>query len=222
MTPLAVAALGVWGVITGIDLVSVLQVMVARPLVAGSVAGALVGDAASGVLVGMVLELYALEVLPVGGARYPDYGPAAVAATATAAGGPAGEIGVGLLVGLITAQLGERSIVGLRRWNTRQVRARSAALDAGSARALWHAQFGGIARDALRALLLTATGLGLAWLARAWAPLPPRVNVLLTASLVGIGLATAALNGKRLAAGRSGYVWLGVGALGGVAWLLLA
>jgi mannose/fructose/N-acetylgalactosamine-specific phosphotransferase system component IIC len=222
VTPATLGVLVGWGVITGIDLVSVLQSMVARPLVAGTVAGAIVGDPATGVLVGMVLELFALEVLPVGGARIPDYGPAAVAATAAGAGAAPGELGAALVVGLAIAHAGEASIRVLRRWNTHRVHARAAMLDAGDARALERAQMGGIARDALRALLLTVAGLALAWVVRAWQPLPPRGSVLLTAVLAGIGLATATMNGKRLASGRSGYLWLTLGLGGGIAWLLLA
>jgi len=216
-----VAVLLGWGVMAGIDLVSVLQVMVARPLVSATVAGVILGEPASGVLVGMLLELYALEVLPVGGARYPDYGPAAVAATVAAAGGGMEMLGVGALVGLLVAYAGEGSILALRRWNTRQVHAVAAPLDAGDFRVIQSVQLAGIARDAFRALLLTAAGLALALAARRWPPVSARAGLLLTAVLAGIGLGTAILNGKRLVQGRSGLAWLGAGVLGGVAWLLL-
>lgn len=221
MSPAVMGALLAWGGITGIDLVSVLQSMVARPLVAAAVAGAIAGDAAAGVMVGMVLELYALEVLPVGGARYPDYGPAAVAGTLAAAGAGVAGIGLGVAVGLVTAYAGDWSIVALRRLNTRYVRARADVLDSGDPRGIQRAQLAGIVRDAVRALLLTAAGLALALAVRRWPPIAARPAMLLTAVLVGIGLATAALNGKRLVQGRRGLVWLGTGLAGGVAWVLL-
>lgn len=221
MSALALGGLLVWGVITGIDLVSVLQVMVARPLVAASVAGWIAGDPVAGVLTGMVLELYALEVLPVGGARYPDYGPAAVAASAAAAGGGVAGLAFGVTVALLVAYAGEWSVVILRRRNTRYVRRHAAALDGGAPADVQRAQLGGILWDAVRALLLTVLGLGLAWAVRRWPPIDPRAAAILLAVLVGVGVATAALNGRRLVAGWGGAAWLGAGLAGGIAWILL-
>lgn len=221
MSVVVVAALLGWGVVTGLDLVTVLQAMVARPLVAGTVAGVIVGDAATGVLVGMVLELFALEVLPVGGARYPDFGPAAVAGTAAAANAPLAEIGPGLAVGLLVAYVGDWSIVALRRWNTTRVRAAAAGLDAGDLRVMSGVQLGGIARDALRAGVLTAIGLGVAFAARRWPLLDARGAHLLTAVLAGVGLAVAATNGARLVERGRGIWWFTVGLTGGIAWIVL-
>jgi PTS system mannose-specific IIC component len=210
-----------WGVVTGVDLVSFLQAMVARPLVAATVAGAILGDPGSGVLVGMVLELFALEVLPVGGARYPDYGPAAVAASVAAAAGGWEMLGLGVVVGLAAAQTGEWSVVVLRRVNTRRVQRAASGLDAGDVQTIQRVQLGGIARDALRALALTLGGVGVALAVRRWPPVEGRAALLLLALLVGIGLATAALNGRRLAQGRAGLGWLALGLTGGIAWLAL-
>jgi len=221
VSALTIGTLLAWGVVAGIDLVSVLQVMVARPLVAATVAGALVGEPVTGVLVGMMLELFALDVLPVGGARYPDYGPAAVAGTVAAAGGGPETLGVGVVVGLVVADAGDWSIQVLRRWNTTRVRAAAAPLDAGDFNVIQRIQLAGIARDALRAFLLTTAGLALALAAHRWSPVSPRAGVLLTAVLAGIGLGTAVLNAKRLAQGRAGLAWLSTGVAGGVGWLLL-
>jgi mannose/fructose/N-acetylgalactosamine-specific phosphotransferase system component IIC len=214
-------ALLAWGVVTGLDLVSVLQVMVARPLVSGTVAGAIVGNPAAGVLVGMVLELYALEVIPVGGARYPDFGPAAVAGTAAAAQAPPGEIGPGIAIGLLIAYLGDWSIVALRRWNTGRVRAAAEALDAGDLATISRVQLGGIVGDGVRAGVLTLGGLGLALAARRWPLLDPRGAHLLTAVLAGVGLATAAGNSVRLAERGRGVWWFTAGLAGGIAWIAL-
>ncbi|MEP6589812.1 MAG: PTS sugar transporter subunit IIC [Gemmatimonadota bacterium] len=90
MTPLVILALVAWGVFVAVDLVTVPQGLFSRPLVAASVAGAIAGNVTAGLLAGMVLELYALDVLPIGASRYPDYGPAAVAAGASAALVPGG------------------------------------------------------------------------------------------------------------------------------------
>ena len=69
-----------WGTLVGLDLVTGPQTMIARPLVAGTVAGWLLGDAVGGFAVGAVLELCAVEIMPFGSARYADYGLGAVSA----------------------------------------------------------------------------------------------------------------------------------------------
>jgi len=48
--------------VVGLDLVSVPQAMLSRPLVAGTVAGWLAGDLEAGLAVGVLLELFALDV----------------------------------------------------------------------------------------------------------------------------------------------------------------
>ena len=56
-----------WGVLVGLDLASVVQSMITRPLVAGTVTGFILGDPVAGATVGTVLELFALEgFAPVG------------------------------------------------------------------------------------------------------------------------------------------------------------
>lgn len=73
---------GVMGGLVGLDTTSFPQVMISRPLVAGTLTGALLGRPAAGLAVGFVMEAFALLVLPVGAARYPESGTATVAATA--------------------------------------------------------------------------------------------------------------------------------------------
>jgi hypothetical protein len=77
-------ALMVWGTLVGVDLVSLPQMMIARPIVAGAVTGAILGDIATGLKLGVMFELLQYDILPVGAVRYPEYGPATVAAVATA------------------------------------------------------------------------------------------------------------------------------------------
>ncbi len=77
----AVAVVAV-GTLCGLDLVSVPQAMLSRPLVAGFLGGMVVGAPVQGLAVGALLELFALETLPVGAARYPDWGPPGAAAGA--------------------------------------------------------------------------------------------------------------------------------------------
>src|SRR2546422_4717781 len=50
------------------------------PIVAGPVAGAILGDLGTGLALGVLFELFQYDVLPVGATRYPEYGPATVAA----------------------------------------------------------------------------------------------------------------------------------------------
>ena len=92
-------ALLVWGTLVGVDLVSLPQMMIARPLVAGTVAGAILGDIPTGLKLGVVFELLQYDILPVGAVRYPEYGPATVAAVVVAAGLAAGAAGTLRLVG---------------------------------------------------------------------------------------------------------------------------
>src|SRR2546430_6817042 len=168
-----------WGTLVGLDLVSVPQMMIARPLVAGSIAGAMLGDVATGLQLGVLFELFQYDILPMGATRYPEYGPATVAAVsaAHAATGTLG-LGLGALVGLITAMAGGLSLHALRQLNTRAVRRAAAALEAGDPRVLERLHAAGILRDAGRAGGGTAFGLllaqgGRAHLARALPP--PRV-----------------------------------------------
>src|SRR3989442_5887706 len=141
--------------------------MIARPLVAGTIAGAILGDIPSGLKLGVIFELLQYVILPVGAVRYLEYGPATVAAVATAHAS-AGVLGLGLgaLVGLVTGLIGGITINVLRRVNSRIVHAAAAALESGDPSALVRVHVGGLLRDAARAAIVTATGLFLAWLAR--------------------------------------------------------
>ena len=78
MSLLDALPLALLGAMLGLDVVSFPQAMLSRPIVAATVAGAIVGDAAAGLLVGVALELIALETLPVGASRYPEWGSASV------------------------------------------------------------------------------------------------------------------------------------------------
>jgi mannose/fructose/N-acetylgalactosamine-specific phosphotransferase system component IIC len=222
MSALQLAALAGWGMLVGLDLVSVAQVMVARPFVAGTVAGFLVGDAAAGAIVGAALELFALDLLPVGGARYPDFGPAAVAAVATAAGAP-GVLGLGpaIAVGLAVAYTGEWTMQWTRWLNSRDVQRRRAGLDAGELGAIRAVHVRGIVRDALRALGVTLLGLALALGVRRWLPLDVRGVVLVGTVALGAALAVATVGALRLGGRGKAGAWLVAGLVIGGLWVLL-
>lgn len=199
---LAVVALVAWGTLVGLDLVSVAQVMIARPVVAGAVAGAILGDTAAGLRVGVLMELYALDVLPVGASRYPDFGPATIAAAAAVAGSPWElSLGLGGTLALIVAVLGGVSLQVLRQFNADAIQRRAAALAAGDNRAIRRLQYAGLARDAFRSAALTAVGLLAAAVLQRYGHLDRSTALALTLTLVGAGLA-AALSGALRSAGR--------------------
>lgn len=110
------------GGLTALDGTSFGQFMVSRPFVAGTLTGVLLGAPAEGAAVGAILELFHLCVLPVGGARFPEPGPAAVAAAATAAAAPgAAGLALGVALGLAWAGAGGVSVTYLRLVNSRLV-----------------------------------------------------------------------------------------------------
>jgi len=213
LAPQTALLLVVWGTLVALDLVSVPQALISRPLVAGTVAGWLVGDVEAGLRVGALLELFALDVLPIGAVWYPDYGPAAVAGTALAAGAP-WELGLGLSVGvaLVLAVLGGWSLRQVRRWNARAIQRRSAALAAGESGAIRMLQYGGIARDAARGALLTGLGLLLAWAVARGVRLDRETAVGLTLVAIGAALAAAASGAVRSAGRGRRLRWLAAGA----------
>src|SRR5688500_10057637 len=75
-------AVGLLGGVAGVDATSLAQTMVSRPFIAATLTGVLAGRPEEGAILGAMLELFALVILPVGAARYPESGTAAVAASA--------------------------------------------------------------------------------------------------------------------------------------------
>lgn len=217
-------ALLAWGTVVGLDLVSVPQIMIARPLVAGGVAGGILGDPSTGLLVGALFELFQLDILPVGAVRYPEYGPATVAAV-SAAYAISGVVGFGLgaLVGLLTGLLGGLTMHWTRRLTSAAVRRVVGPLEAGDTAVLVRVHGLAIARDAVRAALVTAVGLALALAAR----LVLAVGVSERgAEWLGVAAVAAALaagcNGTYRLVGRGPALrWFALGLCGGaiVTWL---
>lgn len=153
--------LSLLGALVGLDVVCFPQAMYSRPLVAATLAGAFVGDATRGLLVGVVLELIAIATLPFGASRYPEWGSAAVVGGAIAATLPsdrAGVVTIGVLAALATAWVGGWTLVQLRHWNAYVARRRRPALDAGARGAVIGLQLAGLTGDLVRAGLLTAAG----------------------------------------------------------------
>ena len=221
-SPHVVIPLLLWGSLVALDLVSVPQAMISRPLVAGTVAGWLAGDVEAGLRTGVLFELFALDVFPAGAARYPDYGPATVAAAALAAGAPWElELGISAALGLVLALLGGWSLLVVRRWNARAIQQRAAALAAGESGAIRRLQYGGVIRDATRGFILTLLGLVLASSITQFLRLDRATAVALTLVAIGSALAAAAGGASRSSGRGTRLKWLLAGFAVGVVIVVL-
>ena len=150
------------GALLGLDVVSFPQAMISRPIVAATLAGWVVGSPEQGVLAGAALELIALDTLPFGASRYPEWGSAAVVGGALCAmrpGGRAGALTLAVLGALATAWVGGGSMVLLRRVNAWLARRARAEVDAGSWAAVRALMLGGIGLDLLRGAAITVLAL---------------------------------------------------------------
>jgi mannose/fructose/N-acetylgalactosamine-specific phosphotransferase system component IIC len=223
LSPQVIILLLLWGTLVGLDLVSVPQAMISRPLVAGTVAGWLAGDVHTGLRVGVLFELFALDVLPVGAVRYPDSGPATVAAVVLGAGSIWQlSLGSSVALGLVLALLGGWTLQFLRRSNARAIQHRAAAVAAGESSAIRRLQYGGLLRDSSRGFILTLLGLVLAIVIRERVRLDDQTYLALTLVAVGSALA-AAVNGAVRSSGRSTRLkWLVAGVGAGILLAVLA
>ena len=158
MTPEHIFLIALLGAIIGLDVVSFPQAMISRPIVAATVTGVLLGDPAGGLLVGATLELIALETLPVGASRYPEWGSASVVGGALFALRPeptAGTLTMAVLGALATAWVGGWTMYVIRRFNGAIARRWIPTLGLGSGRAVIAIQTAGIAADFARGGVLT-------------------------------------------------------------------
>ena len=158
MSALDLLPLAILGAVLGLDVVSFPQAMISRPIVASTAAGALLGAPAAGLLMGAVLECFAIETLPFGASRYPEWGSAAVVGGALFAGtdgSRAGALLVSALCALATAWVGGHSMFYLRRLNAMWARSRHEAVARGSSRVVVGLQLYGLTADLLRGLALT-------------------------------------------------------------------
>lgn len=150
------------GAVLGLDTVSFPQAMLSRPLVAATLGGTLIGDPTSGLLMGAALELIAVETLPFGASRYPEWGSASVVGGALFASHPShpsGAMTLAIVAALATAWIGSWTMVKLRQRNAVWAHESQRALDAGARGAVIGVQLKGMTGDLARGALLTA----LAW-----------------------------------------------------------
>jgi mannose/fructose/N-acetylgalactosamine-specific phosphotransferase system component IIC len=212
---LALVPLVALGAVAGLDVVSFPQAMISRPIAAATLAGALMGNPARGLIAGAMLELFALETLPFGASRYPEWGSASVVGGALFVAQPAGTAGaltVAVCAALITAAAGTWTMVWHRRLIARWAAGMRGALTGGSGDAVTALQLRGLASDAARAALLTAIALAI------FAPLERWLLARWTFSDVESRAILAILAG----AVAGGALWKIVHSTKGTAWFLLA
>jgi len=152
------------GGVLGLDVVSFPQAMISRPLVAATLGAALIGQTATGLFLGVALELIALETLPFGASRYPEWGSAAVVGGAIVAAHPtqpAGAMTLAILAALATTWVGGWSMVKLRQLNGVWAARRRSALEAGARGTVISLQLMGMTADLVRGVLLTAVAYAL-------------------------------------------------------------
>lgn len=188
------------GGMLALDATSVGQFMVSRPLVAGAIAGWVLGDPTTGLAVGTLLELYLLVSFPTGGSRFPEgaTGTVVAVASATALDAP-GSIPLGVAVGLVWGQVGGFTITMLRRANGRLVD----AMGGGHPHRVVAVHLTALALDFLRGALVTLTGAivgraGVRLLGDGW-PLDARdsLGLLMVGGAVSAGILLRSLGGFR-------------------------
>jgi len=149
----------------GLDATSFPQIMLSRPLVAGILGGLAAGRPGIGIVVGATLEAFHLAVLPIGAARYPEAGTAAVAAAfaLVVAGGGAEPVALLLTLGfaLVWGRVAASSVEFERRVNERLIRGVDPELEGG---AVERRQLLAMTLDFTRGGVVTVAGAALGWL----------------------------------------------------------
>lgn len=228
MSPIEGALLIALGALAFLDQWPAVQTMASRPLVVGVLAGWVLGSPGEGAFWGAVFESVYLGVLPVGAARYPDSGLAALVGTVVVIAAPGGEIvpaGYAAAAAGLAGLVGERAGRAQRRWNAHTadaVRVRVLAGDpAAPGRGVAAALLRGVglgAAVAALALVVALAGLdrvsGSVWSG----PLPvPDVRLAAAAAAAAAGL-------RLFGRARPDFGIVATGALGGalIAWAAAA
>lgn len=192
---MSLLAIGLLGGITGVDATSLAQTMVSRPFVAATLAGAVVGRPAEGAILGSTLELFALVILPVGAARYPESGTAAVAATVAYANATAVMSPSVMLIAVLFALVWERiagwTVVLDRRFNEQFVALAPLSNDRPD-RLLERRHLGAIGIDFIRAVVVTIAGVALGTLALRSVAQLWNMNAVIAPAILSIGLSCMA------------------------------
>lgn len=168
----------VLGGICYLDRTAALQVMLHRPLIVGSIAGALFGSFPAGAAAGAVLELLYIARLPVGASIPPDDTGAAIfagAGAATAAEMAGGAIDYAvvaalLLLSVLCAEAGKVADRFVRRVNCRIAHVTIAAVDRGDIAAVDHGLLAGVTLFGAVGATLSVLFAGFGVMAGRWLP----------------------------------------------------
>jgi mannose/fructose/N-acetylgalactosamine-specific phosphotransferase system component IIC len=162
--------------VLGLDVVSFPQAMISRPIVAATLAGAFLGAPMAGLICGAALECLALESLPVGASRYPEWGSASVVAGAVSAHGATGAalpqapvFAIAMAVGIATAWFGGLTMVKHRQLIAAFARPRLGQLAEGNRSTVIGLQVFGMTVDLLRGALVALVAFVPGSLLAAWA-----------------------------------------------------
>jgi phosphotransferase system HPr (HPr) family protein len=187
------------GAVLGLDVVSFPQAMISRPIVAATLAGAFAGSPAAGLVVGVALECLALETLPFGASRYPEWGSASVVGGLIGTRGADGALlpdpgawVIGVMAAIATAWVGGWTMVQHRTLIARWARPRLEQLAAGSMRTVVSLQVYGLTADLVRGGALTLLGLWVAWPVSTWAIAAWRLGAVETRGALILGAAAVA------------------------------
>lgn len=194
---LSIIPIAVLGGLIGLDVVSFPQAMISRPIVAATLGGAFVGNGTAGVLIGVILELIALDTLPFGASKYPEWGSAAVtggALFAVESGKSFGALPACVLAALLTASVSGWSMIVHRRMIAKSLGGYRDRLEEGSRSALLSLHLRSMTMDLIRGALVTFVALLVfrplvEAIVAIWAPSPAtsRAVVVTVAALVAAG-----------------------------------
>ena len=156
--PPVLLLLSLLGGLLALDATSLGQFMLSRPLIAAGLAGMIAGNPEGGIVVGVLLEAIHLAVLPVGAARYPEAGPAAVAAAGGYAGTTSSQVALlaSVVFMLAWGWVGGRSVEAMRRVNARTAVPAEGPVDAAAVERL---HLRALAFDFARGAVVTLAGL---------------------------------------------------------------
>jgi mannose/fructose/N-acetylgalactosamine-specific phosphotransferase system component IIC len=199
-----VAVLALTAGALALDTTAAFQIMLSQPLMAGSIAGVIVGDPALGAAVGATLQLIWVGVLPVGAAPFPDAAPATIVGVglahllSRAEVGPGWSLAAGILVAFGAAVAGRLLVRGVRRLNIRLSELAESRADRGEPKGVAMAVVLGLTIRYIAGAVVAATFLGAA------AAILPRVlpsgaggafPTLLWAAPVGVAAVAVAARG---------------------------
>ncbi len=184
--------------IVGLDVVGFPQAMFSRPIVGATLAGWLFGAPIAGLACGAALECLALEALPVGASRYPEWGSASVVAGAVSAIGAgglqlpnAGVFVVAVAVGIACAWLGGWTLTKTRQLVGWYARSQPEQISSGDRSAVIGIQLFGLTVDLARGATLgfvtyiPASALAV-WCSSNWALPAPESRAIVVACVAAV------------------------------------